>query len=167
MTNFREFACAGVICLLTTAGWAADTQAANQQTAVCTFQDGGQVTVRYEAAPVHGDQLPQGHAWNPGESPTYLFTSTALKAGETEIPVGAYSLYIIPEKHQWTLVVNKDVNDKKYDAQKDVARLPMDLGTLGEGNKNVDLAFGHVAPKQCNLRLYYGKTGAWAVFNEP
>ena len=60
MRNFREFACAGVICLVTTLGWAADTQAANQQTAVCTFQDGGQVTVRVADVSLHFDAAEGG-----------------------------------------------------------------------------------------------------------
>src|ERR1700758_1995988 len=108
MKHLRGLACAGVICLLSMPVWA-KTQAPDQQTAVCTFQDGGQLSVRYEAAPVHGDQLPEGHIWSPGESPMYLFTSTSLKLGETEIPIGAYSLYLFPEKQKLTLVVNKDV----------------------------------------------------------
>jgi hypothetical protein len=97
----------------------------------------------------------------------YLFTTTDVKVGETLVPTGAYSMFVIPEKHQWTLVVNKDVNDKKYDPQQDLARAPMELGMLDEGQKQVDVVLGHMAPKQCNMRIYYGKTGAWAEFKEP
>ena len=28
------------------------------------------------------------------------------------------------------------------------------------------LTLGHIAPKECSLRLHYGNTGAWAVFSE-
>jgi hypothetical protein len=65
------------------------------------------------------------------------------------------------------LLVNKGVSDPRYDEQKNLARLPMDLGMVEEPGKDVTLAFGHVGAKQCNLRLYYGKTGAWATFLEP
>ena len=164
--HLRTTACVGLLGVLATAVWA-QSPAENQQTSACTFADGGQVSVRYEPTPVHGDRPAEGRVWSAGESPMYLFTTTVLKAGDTQIPVGAYSLYVIPLKSQWTLVVNKDVTSKKYDAQQDIARLPMDLGSLDAAEKNVQLLFAHVAPKQCSLRLYYGKTGAWAVFSEP
>jgi Protein of unknown function (DUF2911) len=138
----------------------AQTPATNQQSTVCQFADGGQLSVRYDPAPVHGDQLPGGHVWSPGEQPMYLFTTKAIKAGATEIPAGAYSLYILPEKQHWTLVVNKDVSSKKYDGQQDLAHMPMDRGTIDDAAKEVSLMLGHIAPKQCSLRLYYGKVGA-------
>src|SRR5579883_1261567 len=110
---------------------------------------------------------PEGKAWSPGETPALLFTSTPLDAGGTRIPAGAYSLFFIPNKNEWALVVNKDVRDAKYDEQQNLARLTMDLGMVEQPGKDVSLAFGHIGPKQCNLRLYYGKTGAWATFREP
>jgi hypothetical protein len=155
-----------LLAILATAA-SAQTPAANQQTSECTFADGGQLSVRYEPAPAHGDRPPEGRVWSAGESPMYLFTTTTLKAGDTQIPVGAYSLYVVPLKNHWTLVVNKDVTSKKYDPQQDIASIPMDLGSLDQAEKSVQLLFAHDAPKQCSLRLYYGKTGAWAVFSEP
>jgi hypothetical protein len=170
MTCLRGTLCAVVLGALALESWAqapaADQQRVNQQTAVCQFMDGGEVSVRYQAAPVNRDQLPAGQMWSPGEQPMYLFTSTALKAGATEIPTGAYSLYILPEKQHWTLVISKDVSDRKYEPQHDLVRVPMDRGILEEATKNVNLTLGHIAPKECSLRLYYGKTGAWAVFSE-
>lgn len=141
--------------------------APGQQESACTFEDGGQVSVRYEAVAARGEHPPGGKAWSPGETPALLFTSTSLDAGGTRIPAGAYSLFFIPNKNDWTLVVNKDVRDAKYEEQQNLARVNMDLGMVEQPGKNVSLAFGHVAPKQCNLRLYYGKTGAWATFREP
>ena len=165
MTHLQGIARAAVLGLLAIAAWA-QTPAASQQTTVCQFADGGQLSLRYEEVPARGNDLPV-HVWSPGDSPMYLFTSTALKAGDTVIPAGAYSLYVTSEKQHWTLIVNKDVTSKKYDATQDLARLPMDRGTIDEPAKDVNLAFGHIAPKQCSLRIYYGKIGAWAVFGEP
>ena len=166
MMHLRVSACVLFLGALAVASGPQETTP-NQQMSACNFEDGGQVTVRYEAAPVHGDRLAEGRAWSPGETPMFLFTSTAVKLGNTEIPVGAYSMYVIPEKHTWTLVVSKDVNSKKYDASQDLARVEMELGSLDQPEKMVDVAMGHTAPKQCSLRLYYGKTGAWAEFKEP
>ena len=165
MTTLQGIACAVAFSFLAMASWA-QTPAASQQTTVCQFTDGGQLSLRYEEASARGNDLP-ARVWSPGEAPMYLFTTTALKAGDTVIPPGAYSLYVATEKQHWALVVNKDVTSKKYDAAKDLARLPMDRGTIDEPAKEVNLAFGHIAPKQCSLRIYYGKIGAWAVFTQP
>jgi hypothetical protein len=97
----------------------------------------------------------------------YLFTEAAISISNTEIPVGAYSMYVIPEKKQWTLIINKSVNEgKAYQQQQDVVRVALDTGDLSEPSEQIKLAFGHLAPKQCNLRIYYGKIGAWAEFEE-
>ncbi len=97
----------------------------------------------------------------------FLFTQTALTLGSSVIPEGAYRLYIIPEKQIWTLVLNKNVNaGSKYDETQDLVRSPMQIGEAESLYKQPNLAFAHVGPKQCNMRLYYEKTGSWAEFHE-
>ena len=44
-----------------------------------------------------------------GDSPMDLFTQVGLSTGNSEIPIGAYRVYIIPDKKSWTLVINKNV----------------------------------------------------------
>ena len=96
-----------------------------------------------------------------------LFTQTALTLGNSQIPEGAYSLYVIPEKENWTLVVNKNVAaGSKYDEKQDLVRAPMQSGEIDNPLKQPKVVFAHVAPKQCNMRLYYEKTGAWVEFKE-
>ena len=94
-----------------------------------------------------------------------LFTQAALTVGNAQIPVGAYSLFLIPGKDRWTLVINKGVGKGPYDEQEDLLRVPMDVGQLGTPEE-FSLFFAHLAPKQCNLRIYQGKLGAWAEFHE-
>jgi Protein of unknown function (DUF2911) len=136
-------------------------------TSTCTFQDGKQMSVRYEAGGVGKKGLPQGELWPPSGSPMLLFTQVALSVANSDIPAAAYSAYLIPEKDKWTLVINKAVSaGSPYDQQQDLVRVPMQIGHLGRPMKNVKVVFGHVAPKQCNMRIYSGKIGAWAEFNE-
>jgi hypothetical protein len=95
----------------------------------------------------------------------FLFAQTALALGSSVIPEGAYRLYVIPEKQTWTLVVNKKVSTgSKYDETQDLVRSPMQIGEAASLYKQPDLAFAHVGPKQCNMRLYYQKAGGWAEF---
>jgi len=96
-----------------------------------------------------------------------LFTQTPLTAGKTDIPTGAYSMYIIRDKDDWDLVVNKNVSaGNRYDKKLDVVRMDMLSGQLSEPQKEFTVFFGHTELKQCNLRIYCGKRGTWAEFKE-
>jgi hypothetical protein len=135
---------------------------------VCTFGDGKQMKVEYSNATAKPRQeLHDGRLWEPGGSPLFLFTESELTLGGSVIPEGAYSLYVIPEKRNWTLVVNRNTTvGGQYDERKDLIRPPMEIGESDPPVAQVQVALAHVAPKQCNLRLYYEKTGAWAEFHE-
>jgi Protein of unknown function (DUF2911) len=136
-------------------------------TASCSFQDGKQITVRYSNETTTGRDLPSGKVWTPGGQPMLLFTQSSLIADNTDIPVGAYSMYIMREKNDWTLIVNKNVSTgNKYDKHLDVVRMGMLMGQLSEPQKEFTLFFGHTDPRQCNLRIYYGNSGTWAEFKE-
>jgi len=105
--------------------------------------------------------------WTPGKTPMLLFTEAALSVGTSEIPIGAYSVYVIPQKGSWTLVLNKNVTaGSKYDEHQDLLRAPMQIGQVDQPEKQFRVLFGHLSPKVCGLRMYYGKTGSWMEFQE-
>lgn len=137
-------------------------------TTACTFEDGKQISVRYNPqGPAGQKELPHGEMWPAGSPEMYLFTQSDVSIAHSEIAVGAYSLYVIPEKKQWTLIINKGVTKgEAYKQEQDVVRATLETGHLGQAAKKIQIAFGHIAPKQCNLRIYYGETGAWAEFKE-
>ena len=134
---------------------------------VCTLADGKELSLRYNPASGNGkEKLPMGEVWTPGGSPMNLFTQVDLSAGNSEIPVGAYSVYIIPDKKGWTLIINRGVAaGSKYDEHQDLLRVPMQIGHLSTMVK-FKATFVHIAPRQCNLRIYYGKIGSWVEFKE-
>ena len=146
--------------------WAQTPDPAQTETVTCTFDDGKQVSVKYSPSQVKNDKMQEGKPWTPGHVPMFLFTSAPLKIGDGDVPVGAYSLFVIPGRKQWTLIVNKSTTGEKHDQAQDLVRVPMDLGTLGSAEKQVSVVFGHLGPKQCSLRIYYGTTGAFAEFHE-
>ncbi len=139
--------------------------ASQTATATCTLQDGNQMSVRYPASPLR-KELRSGELWPPSGSPMFLFTSTELSLGDSSIPAGAYSLYVIPGKDKWILVINKAVSaGAPYQQQQDLARQPMEIGQLSEPQP-FEVAFAQSA-RQCNLRIYSGKIGAFgAEFKE-
>jgi Protein of unknown function (DUF2911) len=146
---------------------AAQNDLKNVPTASCSFEDGKQVTVRYSNETSTGRDLPSGKMWTPGGQPMLLFTQAPLIANNTDIPMGAYSMYIMRDKDDWTLVVNKNVSTgNKYDKHLDVVRMGMLMGQLSEPQKEFTVVFGHTDARQCNMRIYYGKNGTWAEFKE-
>ena len=137
-------------------------------TITCDFADGNEITVQYNTS-VMGDkdQPRNGKVWLPGGSPLTLFSQVPLVLNHVELPVGAYSVYVIPNKKEWTLVISKNVtNPKTYDEKQDLARAPMEIGGVNSAPKRLQASFAHVAPKQCSIRLYYETIGAFVEFNE-
>ena len=146
---------------------AAQTDPNSAPTASCSFQDGKLITVRYSSEASTGKDFPAGKVWTPGGQPMLLFTQAVLSADKTDVPVGAYSMYIVRDRDNWTLVLNKNVvAGSKYDKHQDLLRMGMLMGQLSEPQKQFTILFGHAEPRQCNLRIYYGKNGTWAEFQE-
>jgi hypothetical protein len=137
-------------------------------TVSCNFADGTQVTVRYNRVPVSKkEKLRDGKIWMPGGSAMVLFSGGNLTFSGKQIPTGAYTLYLIPGRKDWTMVVSKNEKpDSPYDPGQDLARGTMDLGQLSQPTEGLRLYFGQMGPKQCNLRVYYGDIGAFTEFNE-
>src|SRR5579864_2958363 len=137
-------------------------------TITCDFADDQEITVQYNNSVMsEKDQPRNGKVWLPGGSPMTLFTQVPLILNHVEIPVGAYGVYVIPNRKEWTLVVSKNVtNPKSYDEKQDLVRAPMQIGGVDSPPKQLQASFAHVAPRQCSIRLYYEKTGAFVEFNE-
>lgn len=136
---------------------------AQSNTTTCTQEDGRQVYIRYN--PVSSrEKVVYGKPWTPGGAPMTLFTEAPLTLSGTAIPIGAYTVYPIPAKEKWTLVVNKNVSaGAAYDEKQDVARAPMETDQVPDSASTLEVAFAHYGAK-CTLRIYFGKTASFADF---
>jgi Protein of unknown function (DUF2911) len=148
-------------CILIVAS-AMSTLSQDAQTAYCNFDDGNQISIRYN--PIVREQPRNGRVWSPDIT---LFVQTPVTLDHSEIGLGAYSVHVIPDKKNWTLIVNKNVKaGDAYEPSQDVARSSMEIGEIPEATKNLQLSFAHMSAKDCSLRIYYQKTGAFAEFLE-
>jgi DUF2911 family protein len=136
--------------------------------AVCSFEDGKGMSVRYVHAPANGKEAARpGKLWSPGGQPMLLFTDGALSVGNGEVPPGAYAMFLIPGKQEWTLIVSRDVKGAStYDERQDVVRARMEVGELSQAEPKLTIYFGRVGGKVCDMRLDYGKTRAFIDFKE-
>lgn len=82
---------------------------------------------------------PNDKIWRTGANEaTEITFYTPMILGETEIQPGTYSLFTIPSKGSWTVIVNKASNNwgtSGYDEKMDVARYK---APATSGNKNVE-----------------------------
>jgi hypothetical protein len=95
--------------------------------------DYGQPHARGRA--VMGTVVPFDTVWRTGaNSSTTFSTDVDLTVGGTAVPKGSYSLYSIPSRTGWTLIVNRQTGQwgTQYDASRDLARIPMTARTLPE-----------------------------------
>jgi hypothetical protein len=147
----------GLICLM-----AVQAVAQDPRTAYCTFEDGNEISMQY--SPKVKEEPHNGRVWTPGIT---LYVQVPLTLGGSQISLGAYSVYLIPERRTWTLIVNRNVAaGSPYNSAQDVAKAAMDIGEIPEPMKELQLSFAHVGAKQCSLRVYYQKTGAFTDFLE-
>ena len=85
------------------------------------------------------------------------FTETQLALGSSVIPIGAYTVYPIPAKGNWSLVVNKNVAPgAAYDEKQDIAHAQMETAQVDQASTALEVAFAHVGSR-CTLRIYAGQ----------
>lgn len=163
-----------VVCLvLPVLGMLARTGAAQQVaadsltgSAVCTFDDGKQLSTRYKpVATTQREGAVTGKVWAPGGLAMTLFTETDVALGTTLVPAGAYTMYLLPGRKDWTVIVSRNLTiDGKYDQNQDLARATMQTGELSRTDGQFKVFFGHIGPKRCEFNVDYGKSRAWIEF---
>ena len=143
-------------------------------TATCNFDSEKQVAVQYEPMSlgkhdqeVFGGKIPYGKVWEPGRRALTLFTNTPLSVGGREIPIGAYTIYFVPQRDQWTLIVSKNTDPGVgYDESKDLARVSMQTGQLPSPEPDFSVYFAHTNPTRCSMRVDLADTRAWVPFEQ-
>ena len=152
---------------------AADSKSdATEQVASCDMDNGNQVAIRYLPVTAKGKSeefggsIRYGTVWSPNGRAMVLFASGPAAVENKDLGAGAYTLYLIPNKNDWTLVVSKETDTKaKYDESKDVARVPMELGDLPTPHPTFEVMLGTIGPNRCSLRVYWQEKGAFATID--
>lgn len=144
-------------------------------TATCDFSDQQQLAVQYQEVTLGkrdkdnflGHLVPYGKIWEPGKQPLKLFTNAPVSIAGTNVPVGAYTMYLIPNKKEWTLVVSKNTNPSAaYDPAMDIVRAPMEVGILTSPELKFNVSFEHTGPKECTIRVDIADVGAWVPLQQ-
>jgi hypothetical protein len=95
---------------------------------------------------IFGALVPYGVVWRTGANEaTHLRTDRDLTIGGVRVPRGTYTLWTIPERESWTLIINRVTGQwgTDYDKSQDLARVNMNVTTLDESVEQFTIA---VAP---------------------
>lgn len=138
-------------------------------TAKCELAGGKTVTIDYSSPRkkgrnVFGDVVKYGEVWRTGANEATTFVTTGdVMVGGTHVPAGSYTLFTVPGKDKWTLIISKTTGEwgTKYSGEKeDFARVEMKAGTASTPLENFTITF-EKAGKGCNLKLAWDTTTAW------
>lgn len=137
-------------------------------TAKCELAGGKSITMDYSSPrlkgrKVGGEIAPFGQVWRTGanEATTFVTTSDVMVGG-THVPAGSYTIFTVPNKDKWTLIISKKTGEwgTDYPGEKeDLARIDMKAGTSSAPVENFTISFDKGA-KGCTLKLAWDTTTA-------
>jgi hypothetical protein len=171
-SKMRKSLAALVVCCLGIIAFGVVRAAQNKPSppaqATCDLEGGKSITIDYSSPRMKGRKIfgglvPYGDVWRAGANQATTFVTTAdLMVGGTHVPAGNYTLFAIPDKDKWTLVISKKTGEWgiPYPGQdSDFARVPMKASSLPAGVENfmISLEKGGTG---CTLRMEWETTRA-------
>jgi len=171
----KQFAVLAVGCLilgLAAALGSAQTEKAARPSpaakASCVLADGKTITVDYSSPrakgrKIYGGLVPYGEVWRTGANEATTFVTTAdVMVGGRHVPAGSYTIFTIPNKDKWTLVISKKTGEwgTNYPGpENDLARIEMKASALPGAAENFTIAFDKTSAG-CTLRIDWETTRA-------
>lgn len=108
-----------------------------------------------------GDLAPAGKVWRTGANEAAEITFYKdVKFGGQDVKAGTYSLFTIPGDKEWTVILNKNLNQwgaYSYDEAADVVRTSVPSSTSGESLDAFSIAFKEV-DGGAHMVMGWGKT---------
>ena len=127
----------------------------------------GKITITYSRPSVKGRVIfgginPYGQVWRTGANAatTINFTENVIMEGH-KVPAGTYSLFTIPEKDIWTVILNKTVKQwgaYSYKEADDFLRFQVKPVYLAEKRETFTIQFANETTKSSDLHLVWDHT---------
>lgn len=121
--------------------------------------DYGQPHARGRA--IAGGLVPWDRVWRTGaNAATTLTTDVDLVIGGTRVPKGTYTLYTLPARAGWKLIINRQTGQwgTEYDQSKDLARVDLRARTLREPVESFSISLVPGGAGRGTLRMAWGTT---------
>jgi len=124
---------------------------------------------RAKGRKIYGELVPFGQVWRTGANEaTTLVTPVDLTIGSTTVPAGSYTIFTVPNKDKWSLVISKKTGEwgTDYPGQaNDLARVDMKVSTLPSPVENFTISF-EKAGNGANLNIDWESTRASAMVSK-
>jgi tetratricopeptide (TPR) repeat protein len=127
----------------------------------------GKVTITYSRPSVKGRVIfgginPYGQVWRTGANAatTLTFSENAIVEGHSVL-AGTYSLFTIPEKNEWTVILNKTAKQwgaYSYKEAEDYLRFKVKPIYLAEKRESFTIQFANVTTSSADLHLVWDHT---------
>ena len=118
---------------------------------------------RTKGRKIYGELVPLGQVWRTGANEaTTLVTPVDLTIGGTTVPAGSYTIFTVPNKDKWTLIISKKTGEwgTDYPGQaNDLARVDMKVSALPSPAENFTISF-EKAGSGANLNIDWDTTRA-------
>lgn len=173
----KPFAVFGAACLtlgLMAVLGSAQSKPSPAASASCDLGGGKSIKTDYSSPRARGRKIfgglvPYGEVWRAGANEaTTLVTNTDLMVGGTHIAAGNYTIFTIPNKDKWTLIISKKNGEWGIPypgADSDLARVDMKSSTLPSAAENFTIAFDK-SGSGCTLRMDWEMTRASVVVSK-
>jgi hypothetical protein len=135
---------------------------------------GKSVTIDYgspraKGRKIYGELVPFGQVWRTGANEaTTLVTPVDLTIGGTTVPAGSYTIFTVPNKDKWALVISKKTGEwgTDYPGQSnDLARVDMKVSALPSPAENFTISFEKAA-SGANLNIDWDTTRATVMVSK-
>jgi hypothetical protein len=171
----RLFAVAALVCLvlgLTAVLGSAQMDKGSRPSpaakATCSLGDGKTISIDYSSPrakgrKIFGGLVPYGEVWRAGANEATTFVTNAdLMVGGAHVPAGNYTLFVIPDKTKWTLIISKKTGEWGIPypgTDSDLLRIAMNVSATPSPVENFTISFGK-SPKGCTLTMEWETTRA-------
>lgn len=122
----------------------------------------GQITLTYSRPGVRGRKIfgslePYGTVWRTGANAATIikFSDDVIIEG-TKVPAGEYSLFSIPGKDEWTVILNKTAHQwgaYTYKQSEDLLRFKVKTVNHAEPTETMTIQFNDVDQTKCELEV--------------
>lgn len=111
---------------------------------------------------IFGTKVPYGKVWRTGanENPEIKVYQDITLGGKT-LKAGTYSLFTIPNKNEWTVIINSDLDywgAYSYKKENDVLRVNVPVGSTKDTVEAFSIRLEDLGSKSAVLRLAWDKT---------
>ena len=111
---------------------------------------------------IFGGLVPYNKVWRTGANKaTQLSLSTAATIGGKEVPAGKYSIFTIPGRTQWTIIIHKETElwgTSEYKAENDLIRFTAKPRLVEQPLESFTIELGNFKDNGARCMLMWNKT---------